>query len=62
VYGALCVLCLASWRRKRRGLDPRQPEIEYGAPPWISFDAAWALPEFEEEPDGEEADATAGAG
>lgn len=59
VYGALCVLCLANWRRRRRGQDPRQPEIDYGAPPWFSFDTEWALPEFEEDPEG---DATTAAG
>lgn len=58
IYTALLVMCLLAWRRRRRGLEPATPEIEYGAPPWFSFDTEWALPEFEEEPDGEEERAT----
>ena len=60
--GALLVYGVRNWRRRKRGVEPVQPEIEYGAPPWFSYDAEWALPEFEEEPDGEEADATAEPG
>ena len=55
---ALALISVKSWMRRARGEEPLRPEIEYGAPPWWSCDAQWALPEFEEEP----GDATPEAG
>lgn len=64
LYVALLVMCLIAWTRRRRGIEPAQPEIGYGAPPWFSYDTEWALPEFEEDPgdDGDDAGATPEAG
>ena len=55
---ALMVLSWRAWRRRTRGEEPIRPEIEYGAPPWFSYDAEWALPELEEDLAGDGGDAT----
>lgn len=45
-------LAVKNWRRRKRG--EATPEIEYGHPPWWTYDAEWALPEVieDDQPEG----------
>lgn len=51
-YGSLFLRGLANWALREEGEGDVPPEIEYGSPPWWTFDAEWALPRFEEHEDG----------
>lgn len=45
----LAIIGVISWIRHGQG-RPRARAIEYGTPPWWTYDAEWILPEYEEEP------------
>lgn len=61
IWLALLWIGIRSWVRHVRGLPPPCPAIEYGTTPYWTYDAQWALPEFEEEPDENEATSPAPA-
>lgn len=53
LFLAVLVMGLSRWWRRERGEEPKELEMDYGAPPYFTHDVEWGLPEYEVETDEE---------